>query len=433
MKKLLFPILAAAVLASCGDDGNDPDKSNYISRADIEGVRLIYTVPNDEGLGEQLMTVDAEGNTEPLHFITSQGDRVPVDTMGNQIDNSRRLSDDYMILSGNFDLGQGEIENLLVNTRTGELCHTETDFSSFGHEAPTFEDGSGNLYLLADEHGDDGIFRIDLSDPSKPAVDKYVTGSNDALHYWVNRDGLCYYRIDGVYYIKFPYGGIREASSFVNEKYDPSVTVFCGRNQNFYIAARSTDRSRLVIYELDYSQNGAADGTAGRLSSTYSVFAVAELDNISMPSMSTRVFCPIPQTGKHIFSTGRDLIVFDEDEPTLTNVPTSEIPDLIMAYSTSNNAWASLGTLWINVEGNRLSRLTAAGGYTTQPVDFGGAGYTIDFEEVACLPDREGLMAPALRHSDGQNVIIRISDAGTVTELEQTATSGEISSLIRLD
>lgn len=52
MKKLLFPILAAAMLASCGDDGNDPDKSNYISRADIEGVRLIYTVPNDEGIGE---------------------------------------------------------------------------------------------------------------------------------------------------------------------------------------------------------------------------------------------------------------------------------------------------------------------------------------------------------------------------------------------
>lgn len=433
MKKLLFPILAAAVLASCGGDDNDPDKSNYISRADIEGVRLIYTVPNDEGLGEQLMTVDAEGNTEPFHFITNQGDRVPVDTMGNHISNSRRLSDDYMILSGSFDLGQGEIDNLLVNTRTGELCPPETDFTWFGHEAPTFEDGSGNLYLLADERGDDGIFRIDLSDPSKPAVDKYVTGSNDALHYWVNRDGLCYYSIEGVYYIKFPYEGIREASSFVNEKYDPSVTVFCGRNQNFYIAARSTDRSRLVIYELDYSQNGAADGTAGRLSSTYSVFAVAELDNISMSSMRYRMFCPIPQTGKHIFSTGHDLIVFDEDEHTLTNVPTSDIPDLLMAYSTSNNAWASLGTLWINVEGNRLSRLTAAGGYTTQPVDFGGAGYTIDFEEVACLPDREGLMAPALRHSDGQNVIIRISDAGTVTELEQTATSGEISSLIRLD
>ena len=159
----------------------------------------------------------------------------------------------------------------------------------------------------------------------------------------------------------------------------------------------------------------------------------AGLDNISMPSMSTRVFCPIPQTGKHIFSTGRDLIVFDEDESTLTNVPTSDIPGLIMAYSTSNNAWASSGTLWINVEGNRLSRLTAAGGYTTQPVDFGGAGYDIRFTEVACLPDHDGLMAPALRHSDGQNVIIRISDAGTVTELEQTATSGEISSLIRLD
>ena len=433
MKKLLFQILAAAVLASCGDDGNDPDKSNYISRADIEGVRLIYTVPNDEGLGEQLMTVDAEGNTEPFHFITSQGDRVPVDTMGNWISNSRRLSDDYMIFSGRFYLSETYIDNLLVNTRTGELCPTETDFTWFGHEAPTFEDGSGNLYLLADERGDDGIFRIDLSDPSKPAVDKYVTGSNDALHYWVNRDGLCYYSIEGVYYIKFPYGGIREASSFVKEKYDPSVTVFCGRNQNFYIAARSTDGSRLVIYELDYSQNGAADGTAGRLSSTYSVFAVAELDNISMPSMRTRVFCPIPQTGKHIFSNRHDLIVFDEDEHTLTNVPTSDIPYLLMAYSTSNNAWASLGTLWINMEGNRLSRLTAAGGYTTQPVDFGGAGYTIDFEEVACLPDREGLMAPALRHSDGQNVIIRISDAGTVTELEQTATSGEISSLIRLD
>lgn len=433
MKKLLFPILAAAVLASCGDDGNDPDKSNYISRADIEGVRLIYTVPNDEGLGEQLMTVDAEGNTEPFHFITSQGDRVPVDTMGNWISNSRRLSDDYMIFSGRFYLSETYTDNLLVNTRTGELCPTETDFSWFGHEAPTFEDGSGNLYMLASGSGEEGIFRIDLSDPSKSAVDKYVTGSDDALHYWVNRDGLCYYRIDGVYYIKFPYGGIREASSFVNEKYDPSVTVFCGRNQNFYIAARSTDGSRLVIYELDYSQNGAADGTAGRLSSTYSVFAVAELDNISMPSMSTRVFCPIPQTGKHIFSDGRDLIVFDEDEPTLTNVPASDIPDLIMAYSTSNNAWASLGTLWINVEGNRLSRLTAAGGYTTQPVDFSGAGYTVDFEEVACLPDREGLMAPALRHSDGQNVIIRISDAGAVTELEQTATSGEISSLIRLD
>ena len=433
MKKLLFPILAAAVLASCGDDGNDPDKSNYISRADIEGVRLIYTVPNDEGSGEQLMTVDAEGNTEPFHFITSQGDRVPVDTMGNQIDNSRRLSDDYMILSGNFNLGQGEIENLLVNTRTGELCPTETDFYRFSNETLTFEDGSGNLYMLAHGYVDDGIFRIDLSDPSKPAVDKYVTGSDDALYYWVNRDGLCYYSIEGVYYIKFPYEGIREASSFVNEKYDPSVTVFCGRNQNFYIAARSTDRSRLVIYELDYSQNGAADGMAGRFSSTYSVSAVAELDNISMSSMRYRMFCPIPQTGKHIFSTGRDLIVFDEDEHTLTNVPASEIPDLLMAYSTSNNAWASLGTLWINVEGNRLSRLTAAGGYTTQPVDFGGAGYTIDFEEVACLPDREGLMAPALRHSDGQNVIIRISDAGTVTELEQTATSGEISSLIRLD
>lgn len=433
MKKLLFPILAAAVLASCGDDGNDPDKSNYISRADIEGVRLIYTVPNDEGSGELLMTVDAEGNTEPLRFITSQGDRVPVDTMGNHISNSRRLSDDYMIFSGSFDLGQGEIDNLLVNTRTGELCPTETDFTWFGHEAPTFEDGSGNLYLLAHGYVDDGIFRIDLSDPSKPAVDKYVTGSDDALYYWVNRDGLCYYSIEGVYYIKFPYEGIREASSFVNEKYDPSVTVFCGRNQNFYIAARSTDRSCLVIYELDYSQNGAADGMAGRFSSTYSVFAVAELDNISMSSMRYRMFCPIPQTGKHIFSTGRDLIVFDEDEHTLTNVPASDIPDLLMAYSTSNNAWASLGTLWINVEGNRLSRLTAAGEYTTQPVDFGGAGYTIDFEEVACLPDREGLMAPALRHSDGQNVIIRISDAGVVTELEQTATSGEISSLIRLD
>lgn len=53
-----------------------------------------------------------------------------------------------------------------------------------------------------------------------------------------------------------------------------------------------------------------------------------------------------------------------------------------------------------------------------QPVDFGGAGYSIDFEEVACLPDREGLTAPALRHSDGQNVIVRISDTGEVTGLE---------------
>ena len=68
-----------------------------------------------------------------------------------------------------------------------------------------------------------------------------------------------------------------------------------------------------------------------------------------------------------------------------------------------------------------------------QPVDFGGAGYSIDFEEVACLPDREGLTAPALRHSDGQNVIVRISDTGEVTGLDQTATSDEISSLIRLD
>lgn len=44
MKKLLFPVLAAAMLASCGDDGSDPDKSNYIARADMEGVRLVYTI-----------------------------------------------------------------------------------------------------------------------------------------------------------------------------------------------------------------------------------------------------------------------------------------------------------------------------------------------------------------------------------------------------
>lgn len=47
------------MLASCGDDGGDPDKSNYIARADMEGVRLVYTITDGGETGNLLMAVDA--------------------------------------------------------------------------------------------------------------------------------------------------------------------------------------------------------------------------------------------------------------------------------------------------------------------------------------------------------------------------------------
>lgn len=364
MKKLLFPVLAAAMLASCGDDGGDPDKSNYITHTDMEGVRLVYTITDGGKTGNLLMTVDAEGNTAPFHFITEQGDRVAVDTMGNWVSNSRRLSNDYMILSGRFYLSEIPTENLIVNTRTGELCPTETDFSSFGHEAPTFEDGSGNIYIIANGSEGEGIFRINLSDPSKPEIEKYTAGNIYANHYLVNSDGVCFYRVEGLYYVKLPYGGIHEVSSLIPEEGNWETSVFCGRNGQFYIAASCDELERFIIYEFGYSQEGSADGAEGDLQMSFDVAEVAELDGYPTTSVRNKMFCRIPQTGKHLFVSYGDLVVFDEDTRKLSMESVQDFPSrLWMGQTINNNVWTSSGTLWVKDNGNGLGRTTASGGY----------------------------------------------------------------------
>ena len=435
MKRILLPFIAAAVLASCGETNEpEPPEPDYVNHADMEGVRLIYTVPDDEGTGNQLMTVDAEGNVEPFHFITDRGNRVPSDTTGIRIDTGSRLGDDYMILSGEFELADGWGENLIVNIHTGELCISPSTFIACFPQVPTFTGSGRKVYLMANNNRQNGIFFFDLSYPDQPGVDMLSDGNDHVDGYWMNSEGLCFYRSGLEYRISLLAAGIHDPSTLLPEGNDRDVTLFFGRNQKPYIAACSADNLHLAVYELDYEQEGSLE--EGNLSWSFppDVVEVARLDNLPIGPLGVKTFCPIPQTGMHVLSSvGDHLVVFDEDTPTLIQVPGGGLPELDMLHYVERNAWTSSGTLWINMDGNRLSRMTTSGGYTAQPVDFGGEGYDIRFTEIACLPDHEGLMVPALRHSDGQNVIIRISDAGVVTELEQTATSGEISSLIRLD
>ena len=435
MKKTLLPFLLAAVLASCGETGeNEPPEPDYVTRADMEGVSLIYFVPDDGGTGNRLMTVDGEGNVEPFRFITDQGNRVPSDTTGIRIYSGSRVGNDYMVLTGEFEIKDGQCDNLLVNIRTGELTVSPSTFVAVFPQMPVFTDDSGKVYLMANNNGQSGIFFFDFTYPDQPSVSMLSDGSSSVDGYWVNSDGICFYRSGLVYSISLLYAGIHNVSGLLPGDNDRDVTLFFGRNQKPYIAACSVDNMHLSIYEVSYEQEGSLE--EGNLGWSFppDMVEVARLDNQPIGPLGSSTFCPIPQTGKHIFSSQHaGLIVFDEEDETLTQEPDAGLPELDMLQIVVINALVSSGALWINGNGGQLSRMTASGGYAAQPVDLSGEGYSIDFTEVACLPDHDGLMAPALRSSDGQNVIVRISDTGEVTELEHTATSAEISSLIRLD
>lgn len=416
MKKVLVFILMIVAFVACS---KDDDSGNSIKKATVKGAQLIYENSAGTRAGtratteevQSFMTVDEQGNVNPIRFITESGD-----TINMWIRDIKNFNDEYLVLEGDFTFNGIYLRQLLVNKNT-ELLYAMPPNIWCNIECPAFEDKNNNIYWGSFNHM---VYRFNISNPDNITVENYLPDDQDIYKYWVNKDGICYYFISPkMYNFKCPGGRIYNHRELLNDEYD-NYSVFCGTNGKFYIACSSHEKDLSKVFEVKVIDDNTIQA----------IEVVSHPEYIYVGSD----FCPNFSANSCVLSNGDNIIVFEETTNELrkldVNMPNTCYVGWGIDYP---NFFVSSESLWaVDLSESMIYQLKLKD-YTLNVIDLVKEGYEMNAGTITCSINGPGLSFSGIRYADGQNIVGTINEDGTITAFEKTKTSNKITTLLRLN